>query len=150
MAPNAIYSYYPSRNALIDALLDDTLAAVPMPRLDVEPVDGLRGIMLDTYDVLLQQAHLVALYVARSGSRGDNAWRLGHRMLELLERAQVPAEAARIALQVLIVQTIGFASFATAASASGATRSKSRQARRAEFEQALAWLLAGIGVAASD
>ncbi len=144
VAPNAIYSYYPSRDALVDAVLDDALAAVATPSAGVQPLDGLRAVMLDSYDVLLGQQHLVRHYLARSGSRGEQAWRLGECMLGLLRDAGLPLAAARVALQVLIVQAIGFASFDTAAATSGAT--KSPRTRRREFAQALDWLLSGIGL----
>ena len=46
VAPNALYSHVENRAALVDALLDDLLAAVPAPSPDAEPAAGLRTVML--------------------------------------------------------------------------------------------------------
>lgn len=138
VAPNTLYSYFDNRDALVDALLDATLAAISTPEMGTDPTDGLRQIMLASYDALVEQPDLVPLYLARSGSHGEHAWRLGRRMLELLADAGVVGDRADVALQVLIVQAIGFAAFTTAGAAGG------NEGRRAAFGQALQWLLAGI------
>lgn len=145
VAPNAIYSYYPSKSALIDALLDDALGEVPLPAESCSPMDGLDAIFTDSYDVLVRQPDLVPSYLARQGSRGPNAQRLGERTLELLDAAGVDQDAARTALRVLIIQAIGFAAFAVGVSDGASTPGpRSAESRRDEFRRSLDWLLKGI------
>src|SRR5690606_7877048 len=64
VAPNAIYSHVADKDALVDAVLDDVLAAVPEPTAR-DPRRALKSIMIDTYDVLLARAGLVGTYLAR-------------------------------------------------------------------------------------
>jgi TetR/AcrR family transcriptional regulator, tetracycline repressor protein len=110
--PNALYSHVATKNALVDALLDDLLAQVEQPDADVEdPIDGLRMMMTSTFEVLVAHADLVGLYSSRQGARGPNAQRLGEVMLRLLARLDVTGERAIDARRVLIVYTIGFAGF---------------------------------------
>src|ERR1700754_1685290 len=64
VAPNALYSHVESRTALVDALLDDRLAAVPAPDPDADPATGLRDVMQATFDVLVTTPELVPSYLA--------------------------------------------------------------------------------------
>ena len=110
--PNALYSHVSTKDALVDALLDDLLAEVEAPDPAVaDPVAGLRTVMASTYRVLVAHADLVALYISRQGARGANAQRLGEVMLTLLARLGVTGERALDARRVLIIYTIGFAAF---------------------------------------
>lgn len=150
VSPNALYSHVANKTVLVDAVLDDVLGAVeaPDPRLD-DPAAGLRAVMASTLDVLLAHPDLVPLYLARQGARGANAWRLGDAMLALLGRAQVTGPAAREAVRVLIVYTIGFAAFADRPPLGpdadpGAALPAADL--RVTFDRGLGWLLAGIGV----
>src|SRR4051812_366807 len=114
VSPNALYSHVAGKTALIDEILDDVLAEVQAPTLEMaDPRAGLHALMASTYEVLLAHPELVALYLARQGSRGPNAQRLGGIMLALLDHAGVRGPRAQEALRVLIVHTIGFAAFAT-------------------------------------
>ncbi|MGH3469507.1 MAG: TetR/AcrR family transcriptional regulator, partial [Thermocrispum sp.] len=115
VAPNAIYSHVKDKTELVDALLDDVLAAVEAPEAEsVDPVDGLAAIMTSTYEVLIAHPGLVPVLLVRQGARGPNAVRLGVVMDELLARAGVDGPAAAEARRVLIVHAIGSAAFATA------------------------------------
>jgi AcrR family transcriptional regulator len=146
VAPNAVYSHVPGKSALIDDLLDDALSAVGAPAADeADPRAGLRQMMASTYDVLLEHPSLVPLYLARQGARGPNAQALGEVMLTLLARADVDGVAAREALRVLIVYTIGFAAFATQPPTDpGEDRPLGARQLRENFTRGLDWLLAGI------
>jgi TetR/AcrR family transcriptional regulator, tetracycline repressor protein len=138
VTPNALYSHVASKTALLDEVLDDVLAEVEAPAADVaDPVAGLHALMVSTHDVLLAHPDLVPLYLARQGARGANAQRLGDVMLALLARSGVSGPAARGALRVLIIYTIGFAAFA----ADPALRA---QELLDNFDRGLGWLLAGI------
>ena len=146
VSPNALYSHVADKTDIVDALLDDVLAEVEAPAPDVEdPRAGLHALMLSTHAVLLAHPDLVPLYVARQGARGPNAQRLGDVMLALLERAGVTGDAAREALRVLIVYTIGFAAFATRSPFEvGGDRPLPSEEIRKSFDRGLGWLLAGI------
>ena len=146
VAPNALYSHVANKNALLDLLLDDLLAAIPAPTPDVnDPLAGLTDLMTATYQTLIAHPDLVPLYLARQGSRGPNAVRLGRVMDALLARAGAnPADAAQ-ARRVLIIHTIGSAAFATAAPAEpDSDRPLSLRESAHAFTRSLRWLLAGV------
>jgi TetR/AcrR family transcriptional regulator, tetracycline repressor protein len=139
VAPNALYSHVPGKTELIDALLDDRLALVEAPVIDTpDPVAGLAGLMTSTYEVLLGRPDLVPLYLARQGSRGPNAVRLGVVVDALLARLGLSGGAVPSARRALIVHAIGAAAFA------GADGPVPREVARADFARSLRWLLAGI------
>jgi|Tabmets5t2r1_1033131.scaffolds.fasta_scaffold01480_6 TetR/AcrR family transcriptional regulator, tetracycline repressor protein len=141
--PNALYSHVATKNALVDALLDDLLAQVAEPGADVEdPIDGLRTMMTSTFEVLVAHADLVGLYISRQGARGPNAQRLGEVMLRLLARLDVTGERAIDARRVLIVYTIGFAAFSPRGVADGPPLPAAKVAE--DYAAGLDWLLTGI------
>ncbi|MHB8311694.1 MAG: TetR/AcrR family transcriptional regulator [Candidatus Dormibacteria bacterium] len=146
VAPNALYSHVASKTALIDDLLDEVLAQVQAPVSDIEdPSAGLRQLMTSTYDVLLAHPDLVPLYLARQGAHGPNAQRLGETMITLLARCGVHGKAAREALRVLIVYTIGFAAFASRPTLEPDTQQRLPDEEiHDNFTNGLRWLLAGI------
>jgi TetR/AcrR family transcriptional regulator, tetracycline repressor protein len=130
VAPNALYSHVPGKDELVDALLDEQLAAVENPPVDApDPLAAVARMMTSTYDTLLGAPDLVPLYLARRGARGPHAQALGVHMDALLERAGVPPATIPSARVTLIVHAIGMASF-------GETR--------AAFVTSLGWLLGGI------
>ena len=142
VAPNALYSHVESKTQLLDELLDDLLAAVEVPGPDVpDPLAGVTALMASAYEVLVAHPDLTALALARQGSRGPHAVRLGVVTDALLARAGVPAPAVPPARRVLIVHTIGFAAFAAGA---GTTPVLAAGEMRRSFDQGLAWLLAGM------
>jgi len=151
VAPNALYSHVASKTALIDALLDATLADVDVPRPGIaDPMDGLQQLMTSSYDVLMGHADLMPFYLARQGSRGPQAQRLGEIVTALLARVDVHGAAASEALRVLIVYTIGFAAFASHPplrdgdddNPNGKTLTTAELRRN--YTNGLHWLLAGI------
>ncbi len=146
VSPNALYSHVESKTALVDDLLDEVLAEVDAPALDVgDPIAGVHALMTSTYKVLLAHADLIPAYLARQGARGPHAQHLGDVMLALLERAGVTGSRAQEALHVLIVYTIGSAAFATRAPlASGESSPPTSRDHAAHFDHGLRWILAGI------
>jgi len=146
VAPNAIYSHVASKDALVDALLDDALADVPVPPVEIDdPIDAVRGIMDSTYHVLLEHPDLVPLYLSRQGARGENAQDLGRLVTSLLREAGIPEPAASEALRVLIVYTIGFAAFTSGLPPGPGTADRPGAAEsHATFARGLGWLLAGV------
>ncbi len=148
VAPNALYSHVVNKAGLIDEVLDDVLAAVYVPDpVDEDPAAGLRALMDSTYEILLDHADLVPLYMARQGARGPNAQRLGAVVLALLARTGVTGQAAREALRVLIVYAIGFAAFTTRSPLMPASETGPPPDELAQnFRSGLRWLLTGIGI----
>ena len=141
VAPNALYSHVASKSAMVDDLLDGVLAAVAAPSGD-DPATGLREVMASTYDVLIAHADLVPVYLARQGSRGPNAQRLGVIMNDLLGRAGLEGTAVGEARRVLIVYAIGFAAFSTPGGTDPAAVGV--EPARANFNRGLGWLVDGI------
>jgi TetR/AcrR family transcriptional regulator, tetracycline repressor protein len=143
VAPNALYSYVPSKTALIDDLLDELLASVESPSADhPDPVAAIHTMMSSTYDVLTAQPDLVPLYLARQGARGPNAVALGEVLDALLARAGVEPAAVALARRVLIIHTIGSAAFAV-----GDTDLESpipQSVTHDSFRVSLTWMIAGI------
>jgi TetR/AcrR family tetracycline transcriptional repressor len=148
VTPNALYSHVASKTALIDAMLDDLLDQVQAPDPErVAPADGLRALMTSTYDVLLAHPDMLPLYLARRGSTGPNAQRLGVVMFALLARGGVEGPRARDALRVLIVYTIGFAAFSAGTPIAVDDRLEPPlDELAATFESGLRSLLRGVGV----
>jgi len=146
VAPNAIYSHVGSRDELLDAVLDDVLAEVRLPfagEVARDPLGAVRAIMLASYDVLLRHPGLMPSYLDRQGSRGVQAQQLGVVTLEALGRAGLTEPAAREAMRVLIVNTIGFAAFSARPTGSP-PGVMSAVELRANFLRGLDWLLDGI------
>lgn len=145
VAPNALYSHVDSKAALVDAVLEDMIGEIPLPDPDLTPRGGLIAIMRDSFDALVEHPDLVALSLARQGSGGANAWRLGDRMLELFAQAGVPDAAARDGLRIVLVHLMGCAAFATQYDRElGAAPPHAIESVRADYLRALDWLLDGI------
>lgn len=142
VAPNAIYSHLDDKNALIDAVLDDVLSAVPDPHVR-DPRQALRTIMVGTYEALIARASLVGAYLTRQGSRGPEAQRLGLIMDDCLARLGARGRVGEAARRTMIVYTIGYAAFATGWTAEGDQPVSSTKVRR-DFLTGLDWLLDGI------
>lgn len=151
VSPNALYSHVESKDALLDELLDDALAAVQAPPPETaDPSAGLHELMSSTYETLLAQDDLVPLYLARQGARGPNAHRLGQVVLALLARGEISEPDARQALRVLIIHTIGFAAFTVDVIRAPHTSPERREELSESFALSLSWLLAGIGLSGPD
>jgi TetR/AcrR family tetracycline transcriptional repressor len=109
--PNALYTYFPHKEALLDALLDDLLAGVEAgDPAEGDWRDGLVRVMDSSRRLLLAHPELASAFIARPGL-GANAARLGEVTLELLRRAGLEGERAVEALRVLLVYSLGFAAF---------------------------------------
>ena len=142
VAPNALYSHVADKTELVDGVLDRVLAQVEAPDLEPggDPGEAMLRLMTSTHDVLLRHPQLVPAFLARQGARGTNAQRLGAVMSQYLAAAGATGEAAREALRVLIVYTIGFAAFDGAPDERPLLRSE----LRADFDRGLRWLITGI------
>ncbi len=167
VAPNTLYSHVPSKSHLIDALIDDLLGDIPLPRGRLEWREALFRLMSDSRVMLLSHAELMPQFLARP-TRGRNALRLGEATLSQLARGGVHGQAAVDALRILLVYTLGFAaqeaprrddaapaarrtaSRRAFAGATGLERVQSLAERlaahpdSATFETGLRWLIEGI------
>jgi AcrR family transcriptional regulator len=109
--PNALYTYFPHKEALLDALLDDLLAGVEAgDPAEGDWRDGLVRVMDASRRLLLAHPQLASAFIARPGL-GPNAARLGEISLELLRRGGLEGERAVEALRILLVYSLGFAAF---------------------------------------
>jgi AcrR family transcriptional regulator len=147
VAPNTLYSHVADKTELVDGVLDRVLAQVeaPPPGRDSDPVAALHRLMSSAHDVLLRHPALVPAFLTRQGARGANAQRLGVVVLEHLAAAGVTGDAAREALRVLIVYTIGFAAF----DADAPDQPLPGAELRRSFDSGLRWLLSGIALGKS-
>jgi TetR/AcrR family tetracycline transcriptional repressor len=142
VAPNALYSHVADKTELVDGVLDRVLGQVDAPTFETgdDPGDAMHRVMTSTHDVLIRHPQLVPVFLARQGARGENAQRLGAVMLEHLAAAGITGGAAREALRVLIVYTIGFAAFDGAPD----ERPLPGPELRGTFDRGLRWLITGI------
>jgi AcrR family transcriptional regulator len=130
--PNALYSHIASKDALIEALLEEALAAVETPAAGRDARAAIQDVLLATHRALLAHPDLIPLYLARRGEKTPQAPRLREALRSHLHDAGVSGHRAEQALHVLLVYTIGAAAFASP-SATGRT-----------FETGLRWLMDGI------
>ncbi|MEP6478365.1 MAG: TetR family transcriptional regulator [Rhodoglobus sp.] len=145
VAPNSLYSYVADKGALLDAVLDDLIAGIDVPAASIAPRSCIETIMVDSFDALVRHPDLAAITLARQGSGGANAWRLGDAILHALDQLGVPESAARDGLRILLSHMMGTAAFATQYDARlGGRAHRTVDAHRADYVVALGWLLDGI------
>jgi len=109
--PNALYTYVPDKEALLDALIDDLLAGVEADGpADGDWRDGLARVMDSSRRLLLAHPQLVPVFLTRPGM-GPNAVRLGEITFGLLRRGGLEGERAVEAFRVLLIYSLGFAAF---------------------------------------
>jgi TetR/AcrR family transcriptional regulator, tetracycline repressor protein len=107
VAPNALYTHFPDKTAILDALFDDILG-------ELEPPDAMEGawqealaeLMRTSRRLLLRHARLVNLFLTRPGGR--NALRLGEVTLQILGRGGIRDHEAVSALRAVLTYTLGF------------------------------------------
>jgi AcrR family transcriptional regulator len=108
VAPNTIYSHYPNKAALTDAVLDSLLGDVEVPDLQrMSWRKGLVAMMEASRQMLLAHPDLMPLLMSRP-MRGPNAMRLGEQTLGLLARGGIEGERAVLALRALLTFTFGW------------------------------------------
>ena len=107
--PNALYSYVPDKEALLDALLDSLLGEIDMP--DPAAVDwreGLTALMDDSRRLLLEHPQLVPIFLSRA-ALGPNASKLGEVTFRLLRSGGLEGKRAVEGFRALLIYTLGFA-----------------------------------------
>jgi TetR/AcrR family tetracycline transcriptional repressor len=109
--PNALYTYVPDKEALLDALIDDLLAGVePEGPAEGDWRDGLTRVMDSSRRLLLAHPQLVPVFLTRPGL-GPNAARLGEITFGLLRQGGLEGERAVEAFRILLIYSLGFAAF---------------------------------------
>jgi TetR/AcrR family transcriptional regulator, tetracycline repressor protein len=132
--PNALYTYFPDKAAILDAVLDDLLGDVERPRSRMTWRDGLVSLMSSYRRLLLTQPGLIALTVSRP-MLGPNALRLREDMLTLLRQGALDDADAVTAFLALFAYTTGFVTFETARTPG--KRDVKQRARAQELHEAL-------------
>jgi TetR/AcrR family transcriptional regulator, tetracycline repressor protein len=111
--PNALYTYFSDKAAILDAVLDDLLGDVHGPSRRTTWQNGLVALMSAYRRLLLTQPGLIALTVSRP-MVGPNALRLREDMLTLLRRGGLDDADAVDAFLALFAYATGFVAFETA------------------------------------
>jgi TetR/AcrR family transcriptional regulator, tetracycline repressor protein len=113
VSPNALYTYFPDKNAILDAVLDDLLGDVERSDRRSSWRHALASLMGSYRRLLLTQSGLIALTVSRP-MYGPNALRLREDMLTLLREGHLDDAEAVSAYLALFAYTTGFVAFETA------------------------------------
>jgi TetR/AcrR family transcriptional regulator, tetracycline repressor protein len=109
--PNTLYSYFPTKEALLDSVLDDLLADVdPGDPAEDDWQDGLARVMDSSRRLLLAHPRLASVFLTRP-TLGPNAARLGEVTFALLRRGGLEGDRAVAAFRVLLIYSLGFAAF---------------------------------------
>ena len=109
--PNTLYSYFPHKEAMLDALIDDLLGDIqPGSTTEGDWRQGLVEVMDASRRLLLAHPRLVSAFLARPGL-GPNAARLGEITFALLRRGGLDGDRAVEAFRVLLIYSLGFAAF---------------------------------------
>jgi TetR/AcrR family transcriptional regulator, tetracycline repressor protein len=111
--PNALYTYFPDKAAILDAVLDDLLGDIERPGSRVSWRRGLISLMSSYRRLLLTQPGLIPLSVSRP-MLGPNALGLREDMLTLLRQGGLDGAAAVTAFLALFAYTTGFVAFEAA------------------------------------
>jgi TetR/AcrR family transcriptional regulator, tetracycline repressor protein len=111
--PNALYTYFPDKAGILDAVLDDLLGDLKRPRRNLTWRQGLASLMSSYRRLLLAQPGLIALTVSRP-MVGPNALRVREEMLTLLRRGELDKADTVTAYFALFAYTTGFVAFETA------------------------------------
>ena len=111
VTPNALYTYVPDKEGLLDDLVDDLLGGIDGgDPAEGDWRDGLVRVMDSSRRLLLAHPRLVPVFLGRPGL-GPNAARLGEVSFELLRRGGLEGERAVEAFRVLLIYSLGFAAF---------------------------------------
>lgn len=108
VAPNALYTYFPTKAALVSALVDDVLGHVDREVLRASGArrDRVTDFALDLRAVLLAHPGVVP-FLLRSGFDGANALAGSEALLDLLVDAGLPPADASRAAYLLITYVLG-------------------------------------------
>jgi TetR/AcrR family transcriptional regulator, tetracycline repressor protein len=106
VAPNSIYSHFSDKGALIDAVLDDLLAEIPVPDAPGPWQDGIVALMSASREMLLRHAPLLP-HLFAGPMRGPEVSRLAEAALAMLERGGIRGPDAVAGLRAILTYTFG-------------------------------------------
>jgi TetR/AcrR family transcriptional regulator, tetracycline repressor protein len=171
VAPNSIYSHFSDKGALIDAVLDDLLAEIPVPDAPVPWQDGIVALMAASRETLLRHGPLLP-HLFAGPMRGPEVSRLAEAALAMLEQGGIRGPDAVAGLRAILTYTFGSVALdaprrlddpaqrEAAGAAAFAARTEPRVAALAEplarrpadtdFATSLRWLLDGLEGALSE
>jgi TetR/AcrR family tetracycline transcriptional repressor len=127
--PNTLYTYFPDKASILDAVLDDVLGDVKRPQPAASWRHELGSLVSSYRALLLAQPGLIALTVSRP-MVGPNAMRLREDMLTLLRHGGLDDADAVSAFLALFAYTTGFVSFEAARTAGEHDTRQRADARR--------------------
>jgi TetR/AcrR family transcriptional regulator, tetracycline repressor protein len=128
VAPNALYTYFPDKAALLDAIFDDLLGEIEVAgNAGGRWQDDLAELMRASRRLVLAHPGLATLFLTRPG--GANGARLGEATFRRLERGGVVGGRAVMALRALLSYTLGFAAMEVARLAEPERGERSARAR---------------------
>jgi TetR/AcrR family tetracycline transcriptional repressor len=130
--PNTLYTYFPDKAAILDAILDDVIGDVGAPGLTADWRRALGSLMSRYRRLLLSQPGLIQLTISRP-MMGPKAIRLREDALTLLRRGGLTPTNAISAYFALFAYTTGFVIF-EAARPAGARDSQQRSAAGRLYE----------------
>jgi TetR/AcrR family transcriptional regulator, tetracycline repressor protein len=110
--PNALYTYFPDKATILDAVLDDLLGDVKGTRRNLTWRQGVVSLMASYRRLLLAQPGLIALTVSRP-MVGPNALRVREDLLTLLRSGALGEADTVTAYFALFAYTTGFVAFET-------------------------------------
>jgi TetR/AcrR family transcriptional regulator, tetracycline repressor protein len=144
VVPNSLYSHFPSKSALVDALLDSLLAEIESPDPDaVGWREGLTAVMSSARRLVLEHPELASAFLSRQ-SVGRGALRLAEADLELLRRGGIEGERAVEAHRILLIYSLGFGAFEAARREEPSPDARARHPSDGSYLAGLRWLLDGI------
>ena len=130
--PNALYTYFTDKAAILDAVLDEVIGDVGRPSATSGWRRGLVALMSRYRRLLLGQPGLISLTVSRP-MMGPKAIRLREDALTLLRRGGLSPSHAISAYLALFAYTTGFVTF-EAARPAGTHDSRQRSAAGRLYE----------------
>jgi len=106
VTPMAIYHHVPGKEALLDLIADESMKALPVPRLDGDWEEELIGFFVAFHRLYLEHPAL-AQVMAQRPLEGPTAIARGELLLAMLVEAGVPDDRAVATLVTLVGYTIG-------------------------------------------
>lgn len=133
-APMALYRHFPNKDALLDALLDRLLSAVPEPPATPDWREDLRGFAFAHALVLVDNPWAVPS-LSMHPEPGRAPVRIGEAAQRVLARGGITGADAVAAFSAILAINYGWAALG-------------RYAGQSNYERALELVIAGIGTAA--
>lgn len=159
----SLYRYFPTKDALVDALLDRVVSRVTPPPDTADWLEDLRRLAFEHARVLIEHPWAIGPLFGHA-TPGLGAARFGESVLGVLARGGIVGADAVSALSAILALNYGWAAFAAPHRSADdiaadirnlppgafersveAAEHLSRHAGQANYERALEMLVAGIG-----